>query len=102
NTRISSKPVRRRESTGSGAAFGPKRPCGEVGAGMATHTLDPGAFNPWMDRRSVISDRRKGEAESPVGAVLNEPIPGGASLAYVLGSGLLYLFLSQIDRKSVV
>src|SRR6266699_3324688 len=56
---------------------------------MATQPLEPGAFNPWIDRRS-------GEAESPLGAVLNEPIPGGASLAYVFGSGLLYLFLSQI------
>src|SRR6184192_4290464 len=63
---------------------------------MATQPLEPGAFNPWIDRRSGISDRRKGEAESPLGAVLNEPIPGGASLAYVFGSGLLYLFLSQI------
>src|SRR5947208_557251 len=62
---------------------------------MATQPLEPGAFNPWIDRRSGISDRRKGEAESPLGAVLNEPIPGGASLAYVFGSGLLYLFLSQ-------
>src|SRR6266566_3861496 len=63
---------------------------------MATQPLEPGAFNPWIDRRSGISDRRKGEAESPLGAVLDEPIPGGASLAYVFGSGLLYLFLSQV------
>ncbi len=29
-------------------------------------------------------------------AALDEPIPGGASLAYVFGSGLLFLFLSQV------
>src|SRR5258708_16137877 len=27
---------------------------------------------------------------------LDEPIPGGAKLAYVFGSGLLFLFISQV------
>jgi len=63
---------------------------------MATQPLEPGTFNPWIDRRAGARDRRKHLESSPLGAVLNEPIPGGASLAYVFGSGLLYLFLSQV------
>src|SRR5437899_5651296 len=42
-----------------------------------------------------MSDRRK-RVGSILRAVLDEAIPGGASLAYVFGSGLLYLLLSQI------
>src|SRR5437016_3405068 len=42
-----------------------------------------------------MSDRRK-HVGSFLRAVLDEAIPGGASLAYVFGSGLLYLFLSQV------
>ena len=50
---------------------------------------------PWTDRRASMSDRRK-RVGSILRAVLDEAIPGGASLAYVFGSGLLYLLLSQI------
>src|SRR5438270_13793961 len=42
-----------------------------------------------------MSDRRK-HVDSFLRAVLDEAIPGGASLAYVFGSGLLYLLLSQV------
>src|SRR5438105_4707188 len=63
---------------------------------MATQPKEPGTYNPWIDQRTGIGDRRKGIAESPLRAVLDEAIPGGASLAYVFGSGLLYLFLSQV------
>src|SRR5216117_3805164 len=42
-----------------------------------------------------MSDRRK-RVGSILRAVLDEAIPGGASLAYVFGSGLLYLLLSQV------
>ncbi len=42
----------------------------------------------WFDRRLGL---RKLLHEA-----LDEPIPGGARLAYVFGSGLLFLFLSQI------
>jgi len=42
----------------------------------------------WMDRRAGIDALMK---ES-----LDEPIPGGARLAYVFGSGLLFIFISQI------
>lgn len=63
---------------------------------MAIQPPVPGTFQRWIDRRAGISDRRKREAVSPLRHVLDEPIPGGANLAYVFGSGLLYLFLSQI------
>src|ERR1700736_3997752 len=45
-------------------------------------------FFGWLDRRTGV--------DSLLRAVLDEPIPGGASLAYVFGSGLLFLFLSQV------
>ena len=47
------------------------------------------------DRRTGMGDRRK-RVDSLLRAALDEPIPGGASLAYVFGSGLLFLFLSQV------
>jgi ubiquinol-cytochrome c reductase cytochrome b subunit len=42
----------------------------------------------WLDQRTGI--------DSVLRSALDEPIPGGASLAYVFGSGLLFLFLSQV------
>ncbi len=42
----------------------------------------------WMDRRAGVDKLMK---ES-----LDEPIPGGARFAYVFGSGLLFIFISQI------
>lgn len=42
----------------------------------------------WLDRRTDI--------HSLLNEALDEPIPGGARWAYVFGSGLLYLFLSQV------
>ena len=42
----------------------------------------------WLDTRTGI--------HSIMREALHEPIPGGARWAYVFGSGLLYLFLSQI------
>jgi ubiquinol-cytochrome c reductase cytochrome b subunit len=42
----------------------------------------------WLDRRTGIN--------SLLHEALDEPIPGGARWAYIFGSGLLYLFLSQI------
>src|SRR3984885_14084559 len=42
----------------------------------------------WLDSRTGI--------RSLLHEALDEPIPGGARWAYVFGSGLLYLFLSQI------
>lgn len=42
----------------------------------------------WVDSRTGI--------RSLLHQVLDEPIPGGVRWAYVFGSGLLYLFLSQI------
>jgi ubiquinol-cytochrome c reductase cytochrome b subunit len=51
----------------------------------------PGAldrFYDWLDRRTGV----RGLLEE----ALDEPIPGGASWFYVFGSGLLFLFLSQV------
>jgi ubiquinol-cytochrome c reductase cytochrome b subunit len=45
-------------------------------------------FFGWLDRRTGIDQLLR--------AALAEPIPGGARFAYVFGSGLLFLFLSQI------
>jgi ubiquinol-cytochrome c reductase cytochrome b subunit len=42
----------------------------------------------WLDRRSGVRGLLR--------EALDEPIPGGARLAYVFGSGLLFLFLSQV------
>src|SRR5438874_7830989 len=45
-------------------------------------------FRKWLDRRTGL--------DSLLHHALDEPIPGGAKIAYVFGSGLLFLFLSQI------
>ena len=42
----------------------------------------------WLDDRTGI--------QSLLGEALDEPIPGGARWAYIFGSGLLYLFFSQV------
>ena len=42
----------------------------------------------WLDRRAGLN--------SLLHAALDEPIPGGARIAYVFGSGLLFLFVSQV------
>ncbi len=42
----------------------------------------------WLDKRTGVDELMK---ES-----LDEPIPGGARLAYVFGSGLIFIFISQI------
>jgi ubiquinol-cytochrome c reductase cytochrome b subunit len=42
----------------------------------------------WLDQRTGI--------DSILHETLDEPIPGGASWAYIFGSGLLFLFVSQV------
>lgn len=42
----------------------------------------------WFNRRTGVDDLLR--------SALYEPIPGGARLAYVFGSGLLFIFLSQV------
>ncbi|HTD62555.1 MAG TPA: cytochrome b N-terminal domain-containing protein [Gemmatimonadaceae bacterium] len=42
----------------------------------------------WVNRRTGLDDLLR--------SALDEPIPGGARFAYVFGSGLLFIFLSQI------
>ena len=45
-------------------------------------------FRAWLDRRTGMDALLRG--------ALDEPIPGGARLAYIFGSGLLFIFLSQV------
>ena len=52
------------------------------------HTNAAARFVQWLDQRMGI--------DSLLHEALDEPIPGGASWAYVFGSGLLFLFVSQI------
>src|SRR5580704_8809884 len=42
----------------------------------------------WIDRRTGIDALLRG--------ALDEPIPGGSRFAYIFGSGLLFLFISQV------
>jgi ubiquinol-cytochrome c reductase cytochrome b subunit len=53
---------------------------------------DPGqvktGFRGWLDRRTGL--------DSLLRVALDEPVPGGARLAYIFGSGLLFIFLSQV------
>lgn len=42
----------------------------------------------WFDRRTGL--------DSVLRETLDEPIPGGARFAYVFGSGLIFIFLSQV------
>jgi ubiquinol-cytochrome c reductase cytochrome b subunit len=53
-----------------------------------TDSQSQGRIFNWFDRRVGL--------QGLLHEALDEPIPGGARLAYVFGSGLLYLFLSQI------
>ncbi|MBW4028758.1 MAG: c-type cytochrome [Acidobacteria bacterium] len=48
----------------------------------------PGRLYGWLDKRTGLTGLMH--------ASLDEPIPGGARLAYVFGSGLLFIFISQI------
>ena len=56
---------------------------------ISTATMPPrNRIYGWFDRRTGLSEL--------LHEALDEPIPGGARFAYVFGSGLLYIFLSQI------
>jgi ubiquinol-cytochrome c reductase cytochrome b subunit len=48
----------------------------------------PEGFYSWFNQRTGI--------RSLMHASLDEPVPGGARLAYVFGSGLLFIFISQV------
>ena len=57
--------------------------------GTATQpAVKHGRLFKWFDRRTGL--------QGLMHEALDEPIPGGARLAYVFGSGLLFLFLSQV------
>ena len=42
----------------------------------------------WLNRRTGLDDLLR--------SALDEPIPGGARFAYIFGSGLLFIFISQV------
>ncbi len=48
----------------------------------------PGRLYGWVNKRTGLDDLMR--------TSLDEPIPGGARLAYVFGSGLLFIFISQV------
>ena len=54
---------------------------------MGSDATGGGLFH-WLDRRTGL--------DSLLRETLDEPIPGGARFAYVFGSGLLFIFLSQV------
>jgi ubiquinol-cytochrome c reductase cytochrome b subunit len=55
--------------------------------GNGGHNAEHG-FRGWLNRRMGLDDLLRG--------ALDEPIPGGARFAYIFGSGLLFIFISQI------
>jgi ubiquinol-cytochrome c reductase cytochrome b subunit len=56
-------------------------------SGNSGHELEAG-FRGWLNRRIGLDDLLR--------HALDEPIPGGARFAYIFGSGLLFIFVSQI------
>ena len=60
----------------------------KIAAGTPKNGNLPSRMLRWLDKRTGVQMLMK---ES-----LDEPIPGGARLAYVFGSGLLFIFISQI------
>lgn len=54
----------------------------------ATAVEGRSALRNWLNQRIGLDDL--------LHASLDEPIPGGARLAYIFGSGLLFIFISQI------
>src|SRR5271168_1683862 len=61
----------------------------------STHVTEGGSSSPrdsgpwgWLNRRTGLDDLLR--------SALDEPIPGGARFAYIFGSGLLFIFISQV------
>jgi ubiquinol-cytochrome c reductase cytochrome b subunit len=53
-----------------------------------TSALPDSGLRGWLNRRTGLDNLLR--------TALDEPIPGGARFAYIFGSGLLFIFLSQI------
>jgi len=53
----------------------------------------PTGFYGWLNERTGV--------RSLMHASLDEPIPGGARLAYIFGSGLIFIFISQVIYRIV-
>src|ERR1700730_12142473 len=78
-TKKSSGKKRRRISSGM--------PATQINESSAPAPLEPGVWA-WLNRRTGLDNLLR--------TALYEPIPGGARLAYVFGSGLLFIFISQV------
>ena len=52
-----------------------------------TPPLRQTGFRGWLNHRTGLDDLLR--------TALDEPIPGGARFAYIFGSGLLFIFISQ-------
>src|SRR5713101_480347 len=50
--------------------------------------LPQAGFRGWLNRRTGLDNLLR--------TALDEPIPGGARFAYIFGSGLLFIFISQV------
>ena len=57
---------------------------------------DAGKPNPGIVARLVHWNETRTGVNTLLHHALDEPIPGGAKLAYIFGSGLLFLFVSQV------
>jgi ubiquinol-cytochrome c reductase cytochrome b subunit len=55
---------------------------------MTDAAFPKSGFRAWLEHRTGL--------DSLLHHALDEPIPGGAKIAYVFGSGLLFLFISQV------
>jgi quinol-cytochrome oxidoreductase complex cytochrome b subunit/cytochrome c551/c552 len=62
-------------------------PATPINESSASAPLEPGVWA-WLNRRTGLDNLLR--------TALYEPIPGGARLAYVFGSGLLFIFISQV------
>src|SRR5581483_10728588 len=55
---------------------------------LSRRSPDRGPFYHWVNQRTGL--------DGMISEALDEPIPGGARFAYVFGSGLLFIFISQV------
>jgi ubiquinol-cytochrome c reductase cytochrome b subunit len=62
-------------------------PATHINENSAAASPEPGVWA-WLNRRTGLDNLLR--------TALYEPIPGGARLAYVFGSGLLFIFISQV------
>src|ERR1700736_6109693 len=62
-------------------------PATHINENSAAASPEPGVWA-WLNQRTGVDNLLR--------SALDEPIPGGARFAYVFGSGLLFIFISQV------